>query len=119
VSGDGLPNEIINAIFKHKEFNEIKNIPLGYIPGGSGNGTSAALNSFSKENMDLNSALYLIGKNYRKKIDIIEFENEEQKLFGALSLTWAFVCECDFGSEFLRFLGGVRFELYAYYRVII
>jgi sphingosine kinase len=45
VSGDGLPHEALNGLFQRNDWSEVCKIPLGVLPGGSGNGLA---NSLSK-----------------------------------------------------------------------
>jgi len=40
VSGDGLPHEAINGIYTRKDWKEAINMPIGVLPGGSGNAFS-------------------------------------------------------------------------------
>lgn len=43
ISGDGLLFEILNGLMTRKDWNTARQIPLGVIPGGSGNGIAAHL----------------------------------------------------------------------------
>ena len=44
VSGDGLLYEVINGLMQRDDWVETIKIPLGVIPGGSGNGLAHAVN---------------------------------------------------------------------------
>ena len=35
VSGDGLLNEVANALLKRKDWNSVRSVPLGVIPAGN------------------------------------------------------------------------------------
>ena len=61
VSGDGIPNEIINGLFLHKEV-EVRKIPVGHIPAGTGNGFSTNWNKFYNKDAGINDSLYLLCK---------------------------------------------------------
>jgi len=53
-------------------------------------------------------------------LDLAETINErKEKCYFGLALTWAFMAECDLGSEHLRCLGGARFKIYGAYRAFI
>lgn len=57
-------------------------------------------------------------KNNKKKFNIVKYElnKEKEPVYSFLSLEWAILADVDINSEFLRFLGVLRFELYAYWR---
>lgn len=44
VSGDGLLFEVFNGLMKRPDASEAIRIPIGVIPGGSGNGMAHAIN---------------------------------------------------------------------------
>lgn len=48
----------------------------------------------------------------------MELENIAEPIYSFLSLEWAFLADIDMNSEFLRILGGLRFEVYSVYRVL-
>jgi len=62
--------------------------------------------------------LYLAIKGQVTKFNLGKFtlENHQEPVYSCLSLEWAFLADIDMGSEFLRFLGGFRFELYSLWR---
>lgn len=64
------------------------------------------------------SCALIIAKGVTKSIDLMCFEMEEKKIISFLSLSWAFIAEVDLNSEFLRFLGGARFDIYGTWRAI-
>ena len=43
---------------------------------------------------------------------------EPQPIYSFLSLEWAIIADVDMNSEFLRCIGGLRFEVYAVWRTI-
>ncbi len=47
-----------------------------------------------------------------------EKENSRAKIYSFLTLTWAYIADIDTGSEALRMLGPLRFQLYGLWRVI-
>lgn len=48
----------------------------------------------------------------------MELENQEEPVYSFLSVEWAFLADIDINSEFLRCLGGLRFEVYSLWRCI-
>jgi hypothetical protein len=55
------------------------------------------------------------------KIDLTELdlEYENQKKFMVLSFTWAIISACDLQSEFMRFLGEMRYTLMGIIRIVV
>jgi sphingosine kinase len=53
-------------------------------------------------------------------MDIMEYQRESSgiPIYSFLSLTWGYLSDLDIGSENLRFLGGLRFEVYGVWRLI-
>ena len=52
-------------------------------------------------------------------MDIIEFERKNKPpVYSFLSLSWGYIADLDIGSEKLRFLGGIRFEVYGAWRLL-
>lgn len=53
-------------------------------------------------------------------MDLIELdlEYQTQKVYSVLSLTYAIVADIDVGSEFMRNLGELRFELWGLWRSV-
>ena len=43
VSGDGLIYEVVNGLMQHEKWEQAIKLPLGCLPGGSGNALAAAL----------------------------------------------------------------------------
>lgn len=74
MSGDGLPHEALNGLRKRPDFDEIAHIPIGPLPGGSGNALCSTLAFVSKESESFESSVYLIIKNQTKKMDLLELE---------------------------------------------
>lgn len=120
ISGDGLPHEIVNALFKRKDSESLKDIPLAFIPGGSGNALAMNVLHISKENnLSIESIIYLICKGQKKKMDIIKFTTlEGENVYSLLSLSWGIWADVDLESEILRWLGEARFTAYAIIRLL-
>lgn len=112
VSGDGLFHEVLNGIMKRNDWESvIRNVPLGVIPGGSGNGLAHSLLHHSNENhSDLTANAFLIAKNYTSSFDVCAVNHFKfGRLYSFLSLEVGFIADVDLESEWMRFLGDGRF----------
>ncbi|EGR30778.1 zinc-binding dehydrogenase family protein, putative [Ichthyophthirius multifiliis] len=120
VSGDGLPHEIINGLFKRNDRDEILDyIGLGILPGGSGNAIISSILYQIQEPRTLECAAYQICKGVFHKMDIFKFQcSQNQHFYGVLSVAWSYICDCDLNSEHLRFLSDLRFDVFGVYRAI-
>mmetsp|Transcript_4333 Transcript_4333/g.6069 ORF Transcript_4333/g.6069 Transcript_4333/m.6069 type:complete len:549 (+) Transcript_4333:683-2329(+) len=106
VSGDGLLYEVVNGIMKRPDWETAIKLPLGIIPGGSGNGLAASLGAGDA----LNAAFHII-KAHVHPLDLwsVLYANGEQRAYTFLSLTWSTVAEIDKESEKYRWMGNARF----------
>lgn len=48
----------------------------------------------------------------------LQMEYEEEKKYYVLSFTWAIIAACDIQSEFLRFLGEIRYTIIGVWKLI-
>lgn len=122
VGGDGIIFEAINGLFERFDWEEaVRTIPLGVIPGGSGNGLARSIAHNVGEpyttNTTLPSALSLV-RNTRTLMDLVRVETTSQILFSFLSVGWGFLSDIDIESEKLRILGGQRFTIWSLARLI-
>eukprot|EP01064_Diplonema_japonicum_P007127 TRINITY_DN1484_c0_g2_i1.p1 TRINITY_DN1484_c0_g2~~TRINITY_DN1484_c0_g2_i1.p1 ORF type:complete len:473 (+),score=45.33 TRINITY_DN1484_c0_g2_i1:153-1421(+) len=112
VGGDGVLNEIVNGLLLRTDISA-NDVTLGVIPCGSGNGLSASVGIRSVE-----SASKAIVKSHSIPLDALEFnQDSEATRYGFLSVTAACIADVDIRSEFLRFLGALRFSVYGLYLI--
>lgn len=122
VGGDGIVFEVINGIFERWDWSEIiKLIPIGVIPGGSGNGLARSIAYHCSEpwlpSPTLPSALAAV-RNNLATMDLVRVETKTQIMFSFLSVGWGFLSDIDIESERLRLLGGQRFTIWSVARLI-
>ncbi|XP_045464751.1 sphingosine kinase 2-like [Harmonia axyridis] len=121
VGGDGVVFEVINGLFERWDWSEnVKAIPVGVVPGGSGNGLARSIAYQSGEPYipsTLPSALAAI-KCKVVPMDLVRVETTSQILFSFLSVGWGFISDVDIESERLRILGGQRFNIWSVARLI-
>jgi len=114
VSGDGLLNEVVNALLRRPDWKEASKMPLGLIPGGSSNGLSSSIGCFTP-----NQAAFAIIKGRTRPLDVFSLLQEGQKKrFGFLDVAWGFVSDVDFGSETFRWMGKARLTITALEKLI-
>ena len=117
VGGDGTIHEAIDCLMSREDWQTAIAKPIGIIPAGTGNGLSKTLLENSGEPYDPVSAAFLIAKGKKQPYDIIVSEQNGHRCYSFLSLSWGLVSDVDIESEKLRFLGSLRFDLYALLRV--
>eukprot|EP01100_Stratorugosa_tubuloviscum_P015167 TRINITY_DN852_c0_g1_i1.p1 TRINITY_DN852_c0_g1~~TRINITY_DN852_c0_g1_i1.p1 ORF type:complete len:353 (-),score=163.83 TRINITY_DN852_c0_g1_i1:75-1133(-) len=121
VSGDGLLYELLNGLLEREDRENVVKLPLGIIPGGTGNGLAAALNAANPI-----AATLAIIKGSTRLLDILEIrvcqngENNTQKinkLYSFLQVSWGFVSDLEFMSENFRWLGPARTNFAGVYQI--
>lgn len=122
-SGDGIPHEVLNAIYHRKDRSEIfQELVVSQIPCGSGNALS--LSCHGTNNASLASLNILKGrveqmdlmtcqqKSYQDNIDKIDdAEVAQNTRVSFLSQAYGIIAESDINTEYLRFIGPSRFEI--------
>ena len=129
ISGDGLLHEVFNGLYALSEWTSImKDIPIGIMPGGSGNALNCSLLRQMEQPFDginglgTNGALENImsGTKHERTtgLDFIEVETDGKKMLSFLGVTIGLIADVDLGTEFLRFLGYMRAYLAVIYRIM-
>jgi len=120
VSGDGLVHEVLNGLAARSDAKRaLELIPVGHIPGGSGNGLAKSILSACGESFGVLDMAFLIAKGGRQPITLMKAQVGDGPLRTSfLSLAAATISDVDLGSESLRCLGGLRFTVWAVWRVI-
>ena len=119
IGGDGTLHEVCNGLFRREDSERAKEVALGMVPTGSGNGFAASVGS---RNVD--TALWAILKNKRSPMDIVSVlqpqpqQQQHKRWFMCLTTTFGFIADLDLNTEHLRFLGGVRFTLGGIYQIL-
>jgi sphingosine kinase len=117
IGGDGTIYEVINGLMARKDWEKAISLPIGIIPGGTGNGLCKTVLELSGEPYDPLSAAFLIAKGQYRALDVIESQQKPKSLYGVLSVAWGFVSDVDIGSDVLRFLGSLKNDIYAIIRI--
>ena len=61
---------------------------------------------------------FLICKGRSSKLDLSHYETENKTYSAFLTYSWAFIADVDIESECIRFIGQLRMDLWAVWRMI-
>ncbi|XP_063243589.1 sphingosine kinase 1-like [Bacillus rossius redtenbacheri] len=122
VGGDGIVFEVLNGMLEREDWKQaLLEIPIGVIPGGSGNGLAKSISYANDEPYDQNPVLISslnIVKGKPRPMDLVRVETKTQIMFSFLSVGWGFISDIDIESERLRAIGGQRFTVWSVARLI-
>ncbi|XP_054734825.1 sphingosine kinase 1 isoform X1 [Anastrepha obliqua] len=121
VGGDGLFFEILNGLLMRADWMDARNIPLGIVPCGSGNGLARSVAHVCGEPYEPKPILgatltVLSGKSIA--MDVVRIQQHNQILYSFLSIGWGLISDIDIESERLRSLGYQRFTIWTLHRLI-
>ncbi|XP_030646074.1 sphingosine kinase 1 [Chanos chanos] len=115
LSGDGLLFEVVNGLMEREDWEEAIQIPLGILPGGSGNALAASIHHYTGaaavwgEDL-LVSCGFMLCKGLVSRLDLVSVHLASgNRVFSFLSVAWGFVADVDIESEKYRHVGAVRF----------
>lgn len=111
-SGDGTPHEVLNGLYSRSDrveaFNKIKVVQ---IPGGSGNAMTLSCIGTSEPS----EAVLRLLKGQIVQCDLMAVSGwkgqTQDVLVSFLSQTYGMIAQADIGTEYMRFLGGIRFDI--------
>eukprot|EP01080_Neovahlkampfia_damariscottae_P007718 gene7718-12188_t len=106
VGGDGTLYEIVQGIFRRKDWKVAMKKIIGLIPCGTGNGLCASLGIMNTE-----EAAFSISKGNFTSLDISSVIQKDNRYYSFLSLTWAIIADVDLGGDEYRWLGPLRVPL--------
>ncbi|KAJ8761584.1 hypothetical protein K2173_004360 [Erythroxylum novogranatense] len=118
VSGDGILVEVVNGLLGREDWSTAIKIPIGMIPGGTGNGmVKSTLASVGEPCTAANAVLAII-RGHKCSLDVATITQGGTKFFSVLMLAWGLVADIDIESERYRWMGSARIEFYALQRII-
>jgi len=120
VGGDGLLSEIIRGIYKRPDAEEfLKTNTFGVVGAGTSNGLAKSITVEANEPYGVLESMFLICRGQTTKLDLSEYQLSDGSLFFAfLTFSWAFVADIEVGGEALRWLGRVRQDIVAVWRIL-
>ncbi|KAH9505212.1 Sphingosine kinase 2 [Bulinus truncatus] len=120
VSGDGLIFETINGIMQRDDWATSISVPVGCLPGGSGNALCCSINYSAGEPLDpmVIHSTFILVKHRVVPMDLVIVQIPNRSIFSFLSVTWGIMADIDYESEKYRNLGEARFTLGAIRRIV-
>jgi len=118
ISGDGLFHEVLNGIFERDDWMDACKLPLGVIPGGTGNGLARTIqfeNNESEEDCLVRQATLRAIRCTTTPMDLVCVQLSGGSIYSFLSAGWGFISDVDIESEKLRWMGDTRFSLWSAY----
>ena len=103
IGGDGTIHEVVNGLMVRSER---KPIPIGLMPGGSGNSLVRELGL-----LDPSTAIQAIMSGHTRSIDLIEVTTSMEKIFTISMVGWGLVTDIGVRAEQIRRLGTSRYTL--------
>ncbi|KAI8341314.1 ATP-NAD kinase-like domain-containing protein [Chlamydoabsidia padenii] len=109
VSGDGVIHEVINGFLQRPldARKAIRKLPLGVIPGGTGNALSICLLG-EKPGFDPMMAALQIIKGRPLALDLCSVTYDDHRYFSFLSQNYGITSYADLGTEHMRWMGDGR-----------
>ena len=105
IGGDGTFHEIVNGMFNRRDK---KKIPIGIIPGGTGNSFMLDLGI-----TDPNVAVDKILMEKTRFIDVIKLDMGQTVKYSINLVGWGMITDIGFTAENLRWMGNVRYTISA------
>lgn len=116
-SGDGIPYEVINGFYNRNDrAKAFSKINIVQTPGGSGNAMS--LSCLGATSASLAALRILKGKPSQCDLMAVSKESSDEVILSFLSQTYGAIAQADIGTEWIRALGSIRFDLGVFYEVI-
>ena len=122
VSGDGTPFEVINNYMSRKDIDHVKHpLSLHLLPAGSGCALLENTTKFGQNSHSIENALHALchfrrHRHFLQNYKILCDGGLVEEHWGFLSLNYGFFADVDIESEFLRFLGNLRFDIYGFFK---
>jgi diacylglycerol kinase (ATP) len=117
IGGDGTLFELVNGLLSRPDK---KRIPLGILPGGTGN--NFVLTFFKESKTDAISIMkQWIENNFKKisKVDVTKVTNDKKEiLYSTQMMGWGIAADSTSQAEKYRFLGPARYTVAAIIEIL-
>eukprot|EP00980_Cylindrotheca_fusiformis_P010706 scaffold2400_cov187-Cylindrotheca_fusiformis.AAC.11 len=113
IGGDGLIHESLQAIRTRSDSKALlSKLKLGAIGAGTSNGLAKSVAHASNEQDSALDYAFFVAKGNTVKLDLSEYETTSATYLSFLTFTWSMIADIDIGSEVIRFIGSLRFDLW-------
>lgn len=117
-SGDGIPYEVINGFYQREDrARAFSKTNIVQTPGGSGNAMS--LSCLGATSASLAALRILKGKPTQCDLMVVAKESSDEVVISFLSQTFGAIAQADIGTEWIRSVGSIRFDLGVAYEVFV
>lgn len=107
-SGDGVPHEILNGLYQRPDRETaLAQLAVTQLPCGSGNALSLSTHGTSHAGL----AAVCMLKLQRTRMDLMALTQGGRTRLSFLSQLYGAIADADIGTDHLRWLGPVRFEV--------
>lgn len=118
-SGDGIPHEVINGMYERPDrVTAFEKLAIAQLPCGSGNAFSLSTHGSNKPGI---AAFHML-KLTRARLDVMAVtqgtDSNEKTSLSFLSQAYGVIADSDIGTEHLRWMGAIRFELGVAHKVL-
>lgn len=103
LGGDGTMHEAVNGLLKR---DEIRDIPIGLLPAGSGNSLLHDIGKF-----DIKTTLNKILNHNTQTIDILKITSSDMIYYSINLVGWGMVNEIGILAEKMRWMGPIRYNV--------
>ena len=118
VGGDGTLSEVVCGLCAACPKGAAAAPPLAVVPAGSGNAAAASLGLPSVEHAALNVVHALRRGGGGRPMAVLRYKAGGRERVAVGGVQWGFTADVDQGTEGIRFLGGLRFELGAVWGIL-
>ncbi|KAJ7172102.1 ATP-NAD kinase-like domain-containing protein, partial [Mycena filopes] len=110
ISGDGIVNELLNGLASRPDALTALRMPIAPIPAGSGNAISVNIMGPEKV-LDVAYATLNAIKGQPLPLDVCSVTQGDTRIYSFLSQAFGLMADLDMGTEWMRWVGGIRFVL--------
>ena len=121
LGGDGIVSEVLAGLKKRTDYDAImETMRFGVVGCGTSNGLAISLlhASKTKEKYSSLESTFLICRGRSSKADLSLYETKDERYTSFLTFSWAFIADVDIDSECIRFMGILRNDIWAVWRVL-
>jgi len=120
MGGDGILWEMLQGIRSRPDAARLlRTVPLGIVGCGTSNGLAKSLLHAAGERYGPLESTFAICKGRAAPVDLARYEVARSLYAGFLTFSWAFIADVDLDSECIRWMGVLRNDVWAAYRILV